>query len=186
MSWVKKIKSPNDIVHVGQNLELKIIKLDKENKKISLSLKHLLENPWDNAKDKYKVGTIVKGKIVSITTFGVFIELEEGVEALLHIEDYSWSEVIRNPHEKFKINEEIEAKVTQFDEKNLKIKVSVKDLIDDPWKIVSNYKNGEIIDCVIENIEDDKGLNVKISDHVKAFIPISHISTARKESYYPA
>lgn len=181
MSWVQKIKNPSELVKAGQNLDLKIIKIDKNNRKISLSLKHLLENPWDSVKDKYKKGTIVKGKIKTITTFGVFIELEEGIDALLHVDDVSWVETIRNPYERFKVDEEIEAVIIQCDPKNNKIRISIKDLKEDPWKkIKDQYKVGNIINCIIEKIDEEKGLYVKISDEISTCIPLNHIDLSRR------
>ena len=181
MSWIQKIKNPSELVKTGQNLELKILKIDKDNRKVSLGLKHLLDNPWDAAKEKYKVGTIVKGKIKSIATFGVFIELEEGIDALLHIDDVSWVETIRNPYEKFNIEDEIEAVVTQCDPKNNKIRISIKNMTEDPWKKIKDlYKAGDIIDCIIEKIDEEKGLLVKVTDEESTYIPINHIGLGKK------
>ena len=182
MSWVKKIKNPTELVEVGQNLELKIIKIDQKNRKVSLSLKHLLDNPWDKAKDKYKIGEVVAGKVKTITTFGVFVELEEGIDALLHIDDVSWTETIRNPHEHFKIDDEIKGVVTQFDSKKAKIKISIKDMTDDPWKKISEkYNTGDMITCKINKIEEERGLLVNITDEITSFIPLSHIGFGRRD-----
>ncbi len=181
MSWIQKIKNPSELVKAGQNLDLKIIKIDKNNRKISLSLKHLLENPWDKVKEKYKKGTFVKGKIKTITTFGVFIELEEGIDALLHVDDVSWVETIRNPYERFKVGDEIEAVVIQCDPKNNKIRISIKDLKEDPWKKIKDlYKAGDVINCIIEKIDEEKGLYVKISDDISTYIPLNHIDLSRR------
>ncbi len=182
MSWIKKINNPAELLKVGQKVELKIIKIDKENKKVSLSLKHLLNNPWEEAKDKYKVGSKVKGKIKNITTFGFFIELEEGIDALLHIDDISWTETIKNPHKLYNVGDEIETVVIQFDTAKQKIKVSLKQLSTDPWnEIREKYKNGDIIECEIEKIEYEKGLYVKITDEISTFIPLVHVGVARKQ-----
>jgi small subunit ribosomal protein S1 len=181
MSWIQKIKSPTELVKTGQNLELKILKIDKTNRKVSLSLKHLLDNPWDSVKEKYKEGTIIKGKIKSITTFGVFIELEEGIDALLHIDDVSWIETIRNPYERFNVGDEIEAVVTICDPKNNKIRISVKDLTEDPWKKIKElYKAGDIITCKVEKIDEEKGLLVKLTDDISTYIPLNHIGLGKR------
>ena len=182
MSWVKKVKNPSELISNGQNLELKIIKIDRENRKVSLSLKHLLENPWQKVSEKYKIGTKVKGKIKNITTFGAFIELEEGIDALIHIDDVSWTESIRDPHKYFKIGDEIEAVVIQSDSKNEKIKISIKDLNSDPWKSVfDKYKNGDIISCIIEKIDEESGIAVKITDDISTFIPLSNIGFGKRQ-----
>lgn len=181
MSWIQKIKNPSELIKVGQNLELKILKIDKNNRKISLSLKHLLDNPWDSVKEKYKVGTIVKGKIKSIATFGIFVELEEGIDALLHIDDVSWVETIRNPYEKFNIGDEIEAVVIICDPKSSKIRISIKNMTEDPWKKIKDlYKAGDIITCIIEKIDEEKGLLVKLTDEVSTYIPINQIGLGKK------
>lgn len=182
LSWMKKIKNPTELVAVGQKLEVKIINIDNKNRRISLSLKHLLDNPWEKAGEKYSVGKKVKGKIKTITTFGVFVELEEGIEALLHIDDISWTEKIRNPHKHFKVGDEFEAVVIQSDIKKMRIKIGIKQLEDDPWRMIKeNYKNGDIIKCKILNVDPEKGLEVEISDNVNSHIPISHISSAKRE-----
>ncbi len=182
MSWVQKIKNPSELVKTGQKLELKILKIDKDNRKVSLSLKHLLDNPWDNVKDKYKIGTAVKGKVKTITTFGVFVELEEGIDALLHVDDVSWVETIRNPYEKFNVGDELEAVVIQCDPKNTKIKISIKDLTEDPWKKIEDlYKAGDIIECKVQGIDEDKGLLVKLTDEISTYIPLNHIGLGKRD-----
>ncbi|MBN2546755.1 MAG: S1 RNA-binding domain-containing protein [Spirochaetes bacterium] len=181
MSWIKKINNPSELLKVGQNLELKIIKIDQENKKISLSLKHLLDNPWEKAKDKYKVGTKIKGKIKDITSFGCFIELEEGIDALLHIDDVSWIETIKNPNDYFKIDQEIEAVVINCDAEKTKIKVGIKQLEEDPWKILKDkYNKGDIIKCKILEVDDTKGVFVEVIDKLKSLIPINHLGIEKK------
>jgi len=181
MSWLKKINNPSELVKVGQNLELKIIKIDEENKKISLSLKHLLDNPWEKAKEKYKVGTNIKGKIKDITSFGCFIELEEGIDALLHIDDVSWIDTIKNPNDYFKIGQEIEAVVINCEAEKTKIKVGIKQLENDPWKTLKDkYTKGDIIKCKIIEVDDTKGVFVEVIDKLKSLIPINHLGIEKK------
>ncbi|HOV13445.1 MAG TPA: S1 RNA-binding domain-containing protein [Spirochaetota bacterium] len=182
MSWTKSIKNPSELLKKGQQIEVKVINIDTENKKINLSLKHLLENPWDKVEQKYKVGAKITGKIKNIAAFGVFIELEEGIDALLHIDDISWTENVRNPHKRFKVGDEIEAVVIQCDSKTNKIKVGMKQLTDDPWKkLKDNYNSGDLIECVIESIDEVKGVCVKVIDDVSTYIPLNQLEIGRIE-----
>ena len=180
MSWTKNIKNPSELLKKGQQVEVKIINIDEENRKINLSLKHLLENPWDKVEEKYKLGTKIKGKVKNIAAFGVFIELEEGIDALLHIDDISWTESVRNPHKMYKVGDEVEAVVIQCDGATNKIKVGIKQLSDDPWKkLKDNYNNGDLIECEIESIDESKGICVKVIDDVTAYIPLGQLEMAR-------
>ncbi len=179
MSWTKNIKNPSELLKKGQQVEVKIINIDEENRKINLSLKHLLENPWDKVEEKYKLGTKIKGKVKNIAAFGVFIELEEGIDALLHIDDISWTESVRNPHKMYKLGDEVEAVVIQCDGATNKIKVGIKQLSDDPWKkLKDNYNNGDLIECEIESIDESKGICVKVIDDVTSYIPLGQLEMA--------
>lgn len=180
MSWTKNIKNPSELLKKGQQVEVKIINIDEENRKINLSLKHLLENPWDMVEEKYKLGTKIKGKVKNIAAFGVFIELEEGIDALLHIDDISWTESVRNPHKMYKVGDEVEAAIIQCDGATNKIKVGIKQLSDDPWKkLKDNYNNGDLIECEIESIDESKGICVKVIDDVTSYIPLGQLEMAR-------
>ena len=182
MSWIKRIKNPSELVKIGQKLELKIIKINKDSRRVSLSLKHLLDNPWDKVEEKYKPGTKIKAKIKTITTFGVFIELEEGVDALLHVEDVSWTENIRNPHDRFNVGDEIEGVIIQCDSKKAKIRIGIKQMLQDPWDVLKkNYKSGDIITGIVENIDEEKGLSIKITDEISCFVPLLHAGYGKKE-----
>jgi len=182
MSWVKKINNPSELLKAGQNVELMITNIDKKNRKVSLSLKHLLDNPWDDVKNKYNVGKKIKGKIKSITTFGFFVELEEGIDALLHIDDISWTDKIKNPHSLYNVGDEIEAVVIQCEPEKNKIKIGVKQLTKDPWEdLKEKFKNGDIIECEVEKIDFEKGLTVKITDQISSFIPIVHLGLGKKQ-----
>jgi len=182
MSWVKNIKNPEELLKKGQQIEVKIVNIDKGNRKINLSLKHLLDNPWDKVEEKYKVGTVLKGKVKNIAAFGAFIELEEGIDALLHIDDVSWTETVRNPHKLFNLGDELEVKVIQCDIQSNKIKVGIKQLADDPWRVLNEtYSNGDVINCPIESIDENKGIEVKILDNMTTFIPLSQIDFGRPD-----
>lgn len=180
ISWTKNVKNPGEMFKKGDIVEVKIIKIDRDKKRVNLSLKHLLENPWDKVKDKYKEGKKVKGKIKNIVSFGLFVELEEGIEALLHIDDISWTEKIKNLNNLYKVGDEIECVVISNEYKKGKIKVSIKHLTEDPWKVLKDkFKNGDIIEVEIVNVNSEKGLDVKVIDNLITNIPLSQISFGR-------
>ncbi len=182
MSWTKNVRNPSELLKKGQQIEVKIVNIDEENKKINLSLKHLLANPWDKAEDKYKVGTLVKGTIKSIVAFGLFLELEEGIDALLHIDDISWTETPKNLHKDYKVADSLDVIILQCDTKNNKIKVGIKQISEDPWKKLSDlYKTGDSIECTVESVDDNKGLYVKVTDNVYTYIPFNHIGYGKTE-----
>jgi small subunit ribosomal protein S1 len=182
MSWTKNVKHPKELLSKGQVVEVKIIAIDPENKKINVSLKHLLENPWESVETKYAEGTKVKGKVKSVTDFGAFIELEEGVDALLHKDEISWTENNIDPKEYFTINSEIEVEVILLDVNAGKIKVSLKRLQDDPWKnIPDSAKVGDIIECPVKEINMEKGVVVEPYAGFTTIIPFSHIAMGRAD-----
>lgn len=179
MSWVKNIKHPKELVKEGQSVEVKIISIDEEAKKINVSLKHLLSNPWDDAAEKFAVGSVVSGKVKSVTAFGAFIELEEGVDALLYKDEISWTEAV-DPVKFFKVGEQIEAKVLQCDSKTNKIKLGLKQLSDDPWNnIPSKLKNDDVVECEVVSVNSEKGLVVNFVKGLEVVIGFSQIAAGR-------
>lgn len=181
MSWTKNIKHPKELVNKGQTVEVKIISIDLENKKINVSLKHLLENPWDKVEEKYPIGSKVKGKVKSVTVFGAFIELEEGVDALLHKDEISWVDAV-DPMAYFKVGDEIEVAVIQIDKENGKIKVSLKQLEYDPWKSVpSTLKEGDVLECLVKEIDMEKGIVVEPFDGFTVVVPFSQVAFGKPE-----
>ena len=180
LSWTKKVNHPKEILSKGQNVEVKIVVIDPENKKINVSLKHLLENPWKSIETKYAVGTKIKGKVKSVVNYGAFIELEEGVDALLHKDEISWTESNVNPLVFFKEGEELEVEVISLDVSAGKIRVSLKQLQDDPWKnIPDSAKIGDIIECPVKEINMDKGIVVEPYAGYTTLIPFSHVAVGR-------
>ncbi|MBR6388374.1 MAG: 30S ribosomal protein S1, partial [Thermoguttaceae bacterium] len=133
MSWTKRINHPNEILTVGEEIEVVILGINKEKQEISLGLKQTMNNPWESVDTKYPVGAKVKGVVRNLTNYGAFVELEEGVDGLLHISDMSWVRKITHPSEVVKKNEEIECVVTQVDKKNRRIALGLKQLTEDPW-----------------------------------------------------
>ncbi len=182
MSWTKNVKHPKELLSKGQVVEVKIIAIDPESKKINVSLKHLLENPWESVETKYSEGTKVKGKVKSVTDFGAFIELEEGVDALLHKDEISWTENNIDPKEYFTVDSEVEVEVILLDINAGKIKVSLKRLQDDPWKkIPETAKVGDVIECPVKEINMDRGVVVEPYAGFTTIIPFSHIAMGRTD-----
>lgn len=166
LSWTKKKTNINQYMKVGDTVKVSILELDKDNKKLKLGIKQLSENPWDNAEEKYGIGKVVKGKVVEIKNFGIFVEIEEGVDGFIHNSDFTWV-----GNKRFEKGEEVEFKVIEFNLDEQKIKGSIKALEKSPWEIVAEkYNIGDIVEKEIKNIQSF-GLFVKIEDGIDGFIP---------------
>ncbi len=163
MSWTQHIKKPSEILSIGDEVEAIVLSIDKKNERISLGLKQLVDNPWD----KFKVGDIVKGKVVRITKFGAFVELEQGIEGLIHISNVSWNENIKNPEEFFKVGQEIEAKIINIDPEKKRISLGIKQMEKDP---IEDYKEGDSVKGKIIEVKD-KNVLIQIDKNVKGLIP---------------
>lgn len=175
MSW-GRIAHPSELVKIGETITVKIISFDKKNEKISLGMKQLTPNPWENVDQKYPVGSHVKGRISSITDYGLFVEVEKGVEGLVHISEVSWTERISNLSKYFTVGSTVEAYVVALDKDNRRMSLSVKQLSEDPWKTVAEkFKVGDKIQGKITNITDF-GLFVQLIEGVDGLVHISDIS----------
>lgn len=175
MSW-GRVNHPKEILRVGQKIKAKVIKFEKE--KIALGLKQMRENPWNYVYEKYPPGKKVKGKVVSIVSFGAFVELEEGVEGLLHITEMSWKK-IKNPKEVLEINDIVEVVVMEVNLDQKKISLSLKQVGENPWNtIASKYKVGEKIRGKVRNITDF-GAFVEVEEGVEGLIHLSDITRKR-------
>lgn len=175
MSW-GRIGHPSELVRIGDTITVKVISFDKQHEKISLGMKQLTPNPWENIDKKYPAETKIKGKISSITDYGLFVEVEKGVEGLIHISEISWTERINNLSKHFTVGQEIEAVVVALDKDNRRMSLSIKKLSDDPWKAVAEkFKAGDKISGKITNITDF-GLFVQLLEGVDGLVHISDIS----------
>ncbi|MCH1546846.1 MAG: 30S ribosomal protein S1 [Candidatus Marinimicrobia bacterium] len=137
-SW-GRINHPSEIVSIGDKITVQVIDFNKETSRISLGLKQLVDNPWETIPDKYKVGDVVQGNIVSIMNYGIFIELEKGIEGLIHISEISWTKNVQNLQDSYKVGDSIESKVLFVDAKEQKISLGIKQLSDDPWKTINDH-----------------------------------------------
>jgi small subunit ribosomal protein S1 len=176
MSWTQHIKHPSKIVGIGDIVEAVVLKIDKENQKISLGFKQLEPDPWEKVPAEFPVGTIVKGKVRNIAAFGAFIELKEGVDGLIHISDMSWTKKINHPGEMLKKSDTVEVKVLDIDLEKRRISLGIKQLTDDPWAgLASQFSVGtEFQECEIARILD-RGVIINLSDDVEGFIPLNQL-----------
>ena len=180
MSWTKKIKHPTQIVNVGDEIEAVVLSIDPDKRRISLGMKQVEPNPWDNLIDKYPVGTKIEGEIKNITDFGLFVGIENDIDGLVHISDISWSKRLKHPGEIYKKGETIQAVVLNLDTANQRFSLGIKQLNEDPWKNISEkLMSNDHVTGTITNITDF-GAFVELEDGVEGLVHISEI-TADKE-----
>jgi len=176
MSWSKKPRHPSKIVAVSDMIEIKVLKVEAETKRISLGMKQLQPNPWDVVEESYPVGSVIEGKIKNITDFGVFIGIEEGIDGLIHVSDLSGTERIKHPSEKYAKGETIQAVVLKIDKENERFSLGVKQLEPDPWvAAVNKYPTATIVEGTITNVTDF-GIFVQLEEGIEGLVHISEIS----------
>ncbi len=181
MSWTNSIKNPTKHFNAGEMIEAQVLEVDTENKRISLGLKQLQENPWEALEAKYPVGTKVKGKVKSVVEFGAFIDLGEDVDALIHISDVSWTKKNVNLKDEFSEGSEIEAMVLSVDKENQKFCLGVKQLAEDPWKkIETRLPVGTVVEAEVVRVTDFGGF-VELETGIEGLIHISELSEERVE-----
>jgi len=180
MSWTKNIKSPTQVVSLGDVVDAVVLSVDAENKRISLGLKQVEENPWEIIDKKYAPGTIIKGTVKNVTEFGIFIGTEEGVDGLVHISDLSWIRKVKHPAELYKRGQEVEAVVLNVDPEAERFSLGIKQLTEDPWKkeIPSRYQPGTIVEGEVVSITNF-GVFLKIEDDVEGLIHVSELAKGR-------
>ncbi|MBI2603052.1 MAG: 30S ribosomal protein S1 [Deltaproteobacteria bacterium] len=175
MSW-GRINHPSQLFEVGQEIEVKVLNYDEGRQRVSLGYKQLLEDPWEKASAKYQVNTKTKGAVVSLTDYGAFVELEDGIEGLIHISEMSWSKRIRHPSKVVAIGDEVDVVVLALDQESRRISLGMKQMEPNPWEIVKEkYRVGDIIRGRIRNITDF-GIFVGIEEGIDGLIHISDIS----------
>jgi small subunit ribosomal protein S1 len=153
ISWTDRITDLNRLYKVGEEIEVLVVSLDKENRRMSLSVKQLGKNPWETVNEQFKPGQTLKGKISNITDFGIFVQLLPGIDGLVHISDLSWTEHIEHPSDRYKLGQEVEAVVLGIDKDNKKISLGIKQLTQDPWeKVAEEYPTGSIVEGEISKI----------------------------------
>ena len=179
MSW-GRIGHPSDVFHVGDQIEVKILSFDRDNEKVSLGLKQLTEDPWLIASQKYPVGERVRGKVVSLTDYGAFVELEPGVEGLIHVSEMSWTKKVRHPSKIVSVGDVVESEVLDIDIEKKRISLSMKHVEPNPWDIIGEkYPEGTIIEGKIKNITDF-GIFIGIDEGIDGLVHISDISWTKR------
>jgi small subunit ribosomal protein S1 len=176
LSWTKRIMRPSDILSVGQEVEAVVLGVNKEEQKISLGLRQLEPNPWDEIEKKFTIGSRVKGKIRNMTAYGAFVELDEGIDGMIHVSDLSWTRKINHPSEVFKKGDEVEAEVIDIDKTNQRISLGIKQLTEDPWKnIDQKYKIGDLVKGKVTKLASF-GAFVQLADDIDGLVHISQLS----------
>jgi small subunit ribosomal protein S1 len=179
LSWTKRIAKPSDVLKQDQEIEAVVLGINREEQKISLGLRQLETNPWDKAQEKYPPGTKVKGKIRNLTSYGAFIELEEGLDGMIHVSDISWTRKINHPSEVLKKGDEVEAVVLEVDKSNQRIAVGIKQLGEDPWSNIDKlYKIGDLVTGQVTKLASF-GAFIGLQHEIDGLVHISQISEER-------
>jgi small subunit ribosomal protein S1 len=182
MSWTKKVKHPSKILNVGDDVEAVVLQVDARNKRIALGLKQTEINPWNLLREKYPVGTVVNGKVRSVTSFGIFVGIEDGIDGLIHLQDISWSRKMKNPAETFKKGDEVEAVVLHIDPDKERFALGIKQMGADPWERVHDrYPIGSVVTGTISKLLDF-GAIVELEDEVEGLVHVSEIRTEKVEN----
>ncbi len=182
MSWTKKAKHPSKMVSLGDQVEVVVLNIDVDAKRISLGMKQLQQNPWDLVSQNYPVGSIIEGKIKNITDFGIFIGIEEGIDGLIHVSDLSWTERIKHPSEKYSKGETIQAVVLKIDRENERFSLGIKQLEPDPWQeAITKYPIGSVVEGKITNVTDF-GVFVEVEEGIEGLVHVSEISQEKINS----
>ena len=176
ISWTKHIKNPSEQYSMGDKVEAKVLSIDADERKISLGVKQLTPDPWDEIEEKYKVGSVQKGKIQNLTQFGAFVELEEGIDGLIHVSDLSWTKIIKHPKEVVEKSQEVEVRILEVSRENRRISLGYRQVQDDPWpEIVEYYDAGkEVSGQIIRVLE--KGIIIQLEMDVEGIIPFGKMS----------
>jgi len=181
MSWTRHINHPSQMVSLGQLVEVKILNIDEEDKKISLGMKQLEPDPWDGISDRYPAGTVLTGTVRNITNFGVFVEIEPGIDGLVHISDLSWTKKVRHPGDMVKKGQDMDVQILNIDEDRRRISLGHKQVKTNPWdQFESAYEEGTDTEGEVVRVED-KGLVVELPLDVEAFVPGSELKNGPRD-----
>ena len=179
MYWTREIKHPSKVLNVGDVIQVVVLEVNSQNKRISLSIKQTKPNPWEALKEKYPVGTVVHGVVRNITNFGVFVGIEDNIDGLIHVSDISWKHRVNHPSEFFKKGQEVEAVVLNIDVDNEKFSLGIKQIEKNPWDELSHkYTPGSVVTGKITNFTDF-GIFMEIEDGIEGLVHISEISQKR-------
>jgi small subunit ribosomal protein S1 len=179
MSWSKRVKHPSKVVNPGDSVEVEVLSVDPKARRISLGMKQVQENPWQTLHERYQVGTRVHGRVRNLTDFGAFIEIEDGVDGLVHVSDISWSRRIKHPSEVLKKGQEIDAVITSIDTENRRLSLSIKDLEPNAWeKFTNEHKPGDVVRGKVARFANF-GAFIELDDNLEGLCHISELSEER-------
>jgi small subunit ribosomal protein S1 len=181
LSWMKKNLHPNKIVAVSEKVEAKVLEVDMDKRRISLSLRQTTENPWDVLNEKFKVGDVIEGEVKSITEFGVFVSMLDDVDGMVHISDLSWEKSGDEALKEINKGDVVKAKILEIDSENERIALGIKQLKEDPFDgAIGDLKPGSVTTCVVTEVTDN-GIEVSVNDDLKGFIRKAELSRDRSE-----
>jgi small subunit ribosomal protein S1 len=176
MTWSKRVKHPSKLLSVGQEVEAQVLEVDSNNRRISLGIKQIEPNPWETLPERYGVGTRVKGRVRNLTDFGAFIEIEDGIDGLVHVSDISWTKRIKHPSEALKKNQEVEAIITAIDVENRRLSLSIKDLEPNAWdKFFDAHRLGDVVTGKVTRFANF-GAFVELEDGIEGLCHVSELS----------
>ena len=183
MSWVERINHPSEMVNIGDEIEVVILGIDKDRQQLSLGMKQTQANPWDDVIDRYPVDSVVKGRVRNLTNYGAFVELEKGIDGLLHVSDMSWVRKISHPSEMLEKGQEVECKVLSVDQERRRIALGLKQLNDDPWSndIPSRYQPGQVVTGAVTKITNF-GVFVSLEENLEGLLHISELADHKVEN----
>ncbi|WP_025322640.1 30S ribosomal protein S1 [Deferrisoma camini] len=179
MSWTKRINHPSEVVKVGEQVEVMVLNVDMNRRRISLGMKQCQPNPWDLLEERYPVGAVVRGRIRNITDFGIFVGVDEGIDGLIHVSDISWTKRVGHPATLYNVGDEVEAVVLHIDKDNERFSLGIKQLTPDPWAgITARYRVGSIVTGKVSNITDF-GVFVELEPGVEGLVHVSEVSSEK-------
>src|SRR5512134_2445501 len=182
MSWSKRLKDPSEVMKAGEAVEVVVLKVDKGNKKISLGHKQLLVNPWDELRARHSEGSVVEGVVKNVADFGLFVDIGEEIDGLVHVSDLSWNTRVKNPGELFRKGDRVQAKVLKIDPDTQKFSLGIKQMGDDPWSgIEKRFRKGDLVTGKVTRVADF-GAFVEIAEVIEVLVHVSEISLEKIES----
>jgi small subunit ribosomal protein S1 len=183
MSWTKRINHPSEMLSVGQEIDVVVLDINKDKQEISLGVKQTEVNPWELVAQKYPPGTVIKGKVRNLASYGAFVEIEPGIDGLLHVSDLSWTKKLSHPNELLKKGDEVECVVMEVDQEKQRVSLSVKHMTKDPWTeaIPSAYQPGMIVHGKVTKITNF-GVFVELEDDLEGLLHISELADHKVEN----
>ena len=183
MSWTRRVNHPSELVNIGDEISVVILGVDKDGQQLSLGMKQTQENPWTRVAEKYPVDALVEGKVRNLTNYGAFVELEEGIDGLLHVSDMSWTRKISHPNEMLEKGQEVKCKILSVDQERRRIALGLKQLDDDPWttNIPAKYQPGQVVSGTVTKITNF-GVFVGLEDGLEGLLHISELADHKVEN----